>query len=214
MAKNTQSIRPALILNRIMQQILHKYSDHDLIYKYQTEDCQQAIRELILRHKDRIYTNIFFIVKDHYLAEDILQETLIKAATQLRQGRYTDQGKFASWIARIAHNLCIDAIRRTKSSHALPTISTEDILPIASPTLESNYSFHLEKNETEQQVWDLVNALPQEQLEVVLMRVYGEMSFREISDAMGVSINTSLGRMRYALINLRKMIKDQQMVLR
>lgn len=197
-----------------MQQILQKYSDNDLILKYQTEDCQQSIRELIMRHKDRIYTNIFFIVKDHYLAEDILQETLIKAATQLRQGKYTDQGKFAPWLSRIAHNLCIDAIRRAKSSHALQTVSTEDLLPLASPSAEGIYGSHLEKNETEQQVWDLVNTLPQEQLEVVLMRIYGEMSFKEISEAMGVSINTSLGRMRYALINLRKMIKNRQLVLR
>lgn len=198
----------------MMHKKLQQLSDNELIRRFQEYDCQQSFKELILRYKDRVYTGIYYIVKDHYLAEDIFQETLIKAATHLRQGRYTHQGKFAPWITRIAHNMCIDTIRRSKSSHAINTVSTESLLPLANLSVNQYHESRIERKETERQVWELINKLPQEQMEVVMMRVYGEMSFKEISDAMGVSINTSLGRMRYALINLRKMIKERQLVLR
>lgn len=188
-------------------------SDNELVSRYQHQNCESSITELVLRHKDKIYTHIYFIIKDHYLAEDILQETLVKAAQNIKKGKYTDQGKFAPWVSRIAHNLCIDYIRKSKSSHAIRTISNDALnMDIGSDNHNGNKK--IETKETNHMVWRLINQLPEEQMEVVVMRIYGELSFKEISDAMGVSINTSLGRMRYALINLRKMINEHQLVLR
>lgn len=197
-----------------MQLNFQQLSDNDLVNRYQHSECETAIRELVYRHQDRVYSNIFYIIKDKYIAEDILQETLVKVACNIKKGKYVDQGKFAPWISRIAHNLCIDYIRKSKSTTAISTISSEVAnVELMGPKLQ-DFNEGLETKQTEMMVWKLIKSLPEEQMEVVVMRIYGEMSFKEISALMGVSINTSLGRMRYALINLRKMIQEGQMVLR
>lgn len=190
-------------------------SDEQLIHLYQSQQCQRAIQTLILRHKDRIFTNIMFIMKDRYIAEDIFQESMLKVAMHIKNGKYAEQGKFAPWAARIAHNMCIDYIRKSKSSHAIKTIQHDDF-PLENNISAANYNadYRINKKENDERLWKIINALPTEQMEVVVMRIYGQMSFKDISEAMGVSINTSLGRMRYGLINLRKMIEENQMVIR
>lgn len=191
------------------------FTDDQLIQQYRKSLCNGSIQELILRHKDRIFTSILFIVKDRYIAEDIFQEAMIKVAIHLKNGKYAEQGKFAPWAARIAHNLCIDHIRKSKSSHAIRTIHQEEF-PLENKISSHSYNadHSIIKKESDQLLWKIIDQLPQEQMEVIVMRIYGQLSFKEISTIMGVSINTSLGRMRYGLINLRKMIEENQMVIR
>lgn len=167
---------------------------------------ENAFAQLLNRHKSKIYTTIYLIVKDHYIAEDLLQETFIKAIKKLRSGSYNEEGKFAPWIARIAHNLAIDYFRKEKR---YPTIVMEDgsnifnSLDFSEDSMESVKI----KDETHEALRKMIEALPESQREVLLMRHYSEMSFQEIAEATGVSINTALGRMRYALINLRKKLE-------
>jgi RNA polymerase sigma-70 factor (ECF subfamily) len=164
---------------------------------------ESAFALLLQRHRSRAFTTIMLIVRDEDVAEDLLQDTFIKAIHTLKSGRYNDEGKFASWICRIAHNLAIDAFRRGKRA---PHRSLDDAGPLAnSLTLsEEGIDDVMAREETHVRLRALIQELPAAQKEVLLMRHYGDMSFQEIADATGVSINTALGRMRYALINLRK----------
>ena len=180
--------------------------DSELLSLYQ-QGNEEAFEVLIHRHKSRIYTAIYLIVKDRYRAEDLLQETFIKAVNTIKSGRYNEEGKFLPWISRIAHNLAIDSYRKKRR---YPEIIMED-----NSRLFNSMEFAEESAEAAQ-VWqdtqsrlrDLIKELPPEQKQVLIMRHYMDMSFQEIADQTGVSINTALGRMRYALINLRKkMIK-------
>ena len=158
---------------------------------------------LIERYQSRIFTSIHLIVKDRYIAEDLSQETFIKALKTLKAGRYNDEGKFQPWIMRIAHNLAIDHFRRNKR---FPTIIMEDGSNIFN-TLEFSeapYETIQEQKDTKAKLHALIEELPEAQREVLVMRHYMEMSFQDIAESTGVSINTALGRMRYALINLRK----------
>jgi RNA polymerase sigma factor (sigma-70 family) len=162
-----------------------------------------AFEQLVNRHKNKVYTTIFLIVKDSYTAEDLMQDAFIKAIHTMKGGRYNEEGKFSSWICRIAHNLAIDHFRKEKRS---PVITLEDgsnvfnTMSFAEDSAESRQI----KEDTHARLRELIQTLPQSQREVLMMRHYAEMSFQEIADATGVSINTALGRMRYALINLRK----------
>lgn len=185
--------------------------DSELIYLFKTKQCEASISEIISRYKEKVFTQICFIVKDHYLAEDIFQETMIKAINNIKAGKYKEDGKLAPWLARIAYNLCIDTIRKAKSSHQVQLVCQEEATLdyLQNQFVANNNVF---QNETEIMIWKVLNKLPEEQLEVVLLRIYGDMSFREIAEAMGVSINTALGRMRYALTNLRKMLQEYQLV--
>lgn len=164
---------------------------------------------LLNRHKSRVYTAIYLIVKDRYIAEDLLQETFVKAINTIRSGRYNEEGKFSPWLSRIAHNLAIDYFRKRKR---YPEIILED-----GSNVFNSVEFCEESMESRQIAKDnkvrlraLIKELPEEQKQVLIMRHYLQMSFQEIADRTGVSINTALGRMRYALINLRKkMIKTR-----
>lgn len=190
-----------------------KLKDKELVHKFMNGD-KSALETLITRHKDRVYTYIFFIVKNEKLAEDIFQDTFIKVIKSLRKGKYNEQGVFVSWVIRIAHNLTIDFFRKNKR---MPTYSNDensdfDIFNsqrFAEETIEDE----MIKDQTAADVRRLVQELPDEQKEVVLLRHFGGLSFREISEQTGVSINTALGRMRYALINLRKLIEDKELNL-
>ncbi len=164
---------------------------------------EKAFELLVKRYKSKVYTAIYLIVKDSYTAEDLLQDTFIKAVNTIKTGRYNEEGKFLPWLLRIGHNLAIDYFRRDKR---YPTIIMEDgnsVFDTLEFSEDSAESIHI-KQETYTRLRSMIDNLPPVQREVLLMRHYGDMSFQEIADATGVSINTALGRMRYALINLRK----------
>jgi RNA polymerase sigma factor (sigma-70 family) len=166
-----------------------------------------AFAQLLKRHKSKVYTTIYLIVKDSYIAEDLLQETFIKAINKLKSGSYNEEGKFQPWITRIAHNLAIDYFRREKR---YPTIVMEDgssVFNSLAFSEDSTESIQI-REETHATLRELIQKLPDAQKEVLLMRHYADMSFQEIAEATNVSINTALGRMRYALINLRKKLEQ------
>ncbi len=180
-------------------------SDSKLISLYKAGN-EEAFAELLNRHKSRVFTTIYLIVKDNYVAEDLMQETFIKVINTIKSGKYNEEGKFLPWILRIAHNLAIDNFRRAKR---YPTIIMED-----GSNVFNHMDFSEESIESKQIIKDtheklklMIQELPAAQKEVLVMRHYMEMSFQEIADATDVSINTALGRMRYALINLRKKMK-------
>ena len=185
--------------------IKNNLSDAELLSQYK-EGNEKAFEVLLRRHKSKVYSTIFNIVKDQYIAEDLMQDVFIKIIDIIRGGRYNEEGKFIQWASRMAHNLAIDHFRRNKR---YPTIVLEDgmnvfnSLHFAEETVEDVRI----KNETHTSLRNMIQTLPEPQREVLLMRHYAEMSFQEIAEATGVSINTSLGRMRYALINLRKLIE-------
>lgn len=182
--------------------------DQDLIKLYLAGD-QKSFEVLLNRHKDKIYTSIYLFVKDTALAEDIFQEVFIKIINTLREGKYNHEGKFLQWAMRIAYNMCVDHFRRNKRrAHISPTESFDifDILP----QQELNVEQSTIKNEMHDRLREIVDRLPEEQREVVILRHYADMSFKEISQLTRVSINTALGRMRYALINIRKMIEEKE----
>ena len=191
--------------------LLFQQSDADLIHSF-LQGQERPLEILIHRYKDKIYTSVYMLVKDKYLAEDIFQDTFLKIIKTMKEGRYSEQGKFLPWAIRVAHNLCMDHFRRIKQ-HVLVTLPDgQDIADIFGPG--DMVADTIEKRQIHAGVRKLVEELPEEQREVIVLRIYGELSFKEISDLTGVSINTALGRMRYALINLRKNISDKQMVLR
>ncbi len=164
---------------------------------------EKAFELLVKRYKSKVYTAIYLIVKDSYTAEDLLQDTFIKAVTTIKSGRYNEEGKFLPWLLRIGHNLAIDYFRRDKR---YPTIVMEDgsnVFDTLEFSEDSAESIQI-RQETYTRLRNMIDNLPPVQREVLIMRHYGDMSFQEIADATGVSINTALGRMRYALINLRK----------
>ena len=187
-------------------------SDQELVDQYLAGN-ELAFERLILRHKDKIYTSIYIMVNDNFLDEDILQETFIKAIDTLRAGRYNEEGKFAPWVARIAYNLCIDHFRKLKRTPGIVTSEGDDVfkyMKFEETPLEEHV--HLEKFETK--LKELVEQLPEEQKEVVILRHFFNFSFREVSEYTKSPMNTCLGRMRYALINLRKLMEEQNVLLK
>ncbi len=187
-------------------------SDQELLNAYLSGD-QSAISRLIERHSKRVLDYIRMMVKDNEIADDIFQETFIKVVRFIDEGRYTDNGKFLSWVLRIAHNQVIDHFRQTKQQNNVNEADAGyDILNsrrFSDLTVEDR----IVSEQIEEDLRKLVNKLPEEQKEVVMMRYFADMSFKEIAEQTEVSINTALGRMRYALINLRKMVKDNQLAL-
>lgn len=171
-----------------------------------------ALETLIARHKEKIFTQIMMFVRDRNQAEDIFQDTFIKIIKTLRSGRYTDEGKFGPWAARIAYNLCVDHFRRSKRNPHVHGSEEFDIFDVIQMT-DDNVEDRITRTETHNKVRRLVNALPKEQREVVILRHYSGMSFKEIAELTGVSINTALGRMRYALINMRKLVEENEIAL-
>jgi RNA polymerase sigma factor (sigma-70 family) len=190
---------------------LKMYSDQELISQYLSGN-QSAFEVLLKRHKDKIYTSIFLFVKDTELAEDIFQEVFIKVIDTLRKDKYNNEGKFLQWAMRIAYNLCVDHFRKSKRMSMVNSTESFDIFSV----IESKDD-HMEgtmiKGQIHLKLRELIDLLPEEQREVVILRHYADMSFKEISQMTNVSINTSLGRMRYALINLRKMVTEAEMVM-
>ena len=174
----------------------------------------RAFDELLSRTQSKLFTYIMFVVRDHDVADDIFQETFVKAITKLQQGQYTDSGKFQFWISRIAHNCIMDWYRQQQSNHItevnednnLQNLKSASVMDICKETEMVNEQVLID-------IKRMVDQLPAAQREVVYMRYYQQLSFKEIADLTGVSINTSLGRMRYALINLRRMAKDYQIEL-
>jgi RNA polymerase sigma-70 factor (ECF subfamily) len=187
-------------------------SDDRLIAKY-VEGDNEAFDALIERHKNRIFNYILHSVKDVDLANDIFQETFVKAIMTIKQGRYVENGHFPAWITRIAHNLIIDFFRQEKSENVQSSDSCEvDILnrkELSEATIEDDIIIDQIHNDVRR----LVTALPDNQREVLLMRYYKNMSFKEIAERTQVSINTALGRMRYAILNMRRIADEHNIVL-
>jgi RNA polymerase sigma factor (sigma-70 family) len=174
----------------------------------------QAFDVLLSRHKNRVYTYILLIVRNRDLAEDIFQESFMKAIVTIKQGRYVDNGKFCSWVTRIAHNLIIDLFRRERNEN---TISNEEFAEVDlfnnASLCDDNVEDVLVRDQVFCDVRKLMNHLPENQQEVVRMRYYEDRSFKEIADMTGVSINTALGRMRYAVLNMRRMAEEKDILL-
>ena len=187
-------------------------SDQELVDQYLTGN-EIALERLILRHKEKIFTSIYLMVKDEYLAEDIFQETFIKAIDTLRSGKYNEEGKFAPWVARIAYNLCIDHFRKLKRTPGIVTSEGDDIFKYMKFE-ETPLEEHLHLENFESKLKGLIESLPEEQKEVVILRHFFNFSFKEVSEYTKAPINTCLGRMRYALINLRKLMEDNKVALR
>ena len=168
---------------------------------------------LLNRHKDRLFNYIYFIVRSKEVAEDIFQETFVKVITTLQQGRYTNDGKFSAWITRIAHNLVIDQFRAERSENIISNDESEIDLLNDAKLVEGNIENKLVNEQVLKDVRALVDELPDCQREVVFMRYYQDLSFKEIADITGVSINTALGRMRYAVLNMRRIATEKSISL-
>ncbi len=173
----------------------------------------EALEELIKRHKDRIFTSIVLLVKDKNLAEDIFQDAFIRIIDTLRTGNYTDEGKFLPWALRIAHNLCVDHFRKVKRSPLVQNNNEDfDIFETINVS-EEGIDGKIMKSQSHAKVRQMLDMLPEDQREVIVMRHFANLSFKEISEKTNCSINTALGRMRYGLINLRKMMVEHQVAL-
>ncbi|HAK13139.1 MAG: sigma-70 family RNA polymerase sigma factor [Chitinophagaceae bacterium] len=191
---------------------LDQASDLQLIRAFQEAGDMQSLETLINRYKDKIYSSILFFVKDTYLAEDLFQDVFIKIIDTLRNKRYTEEGKFLPWALRIAHNLCVDYFRKVKRTPTIKTSENKDIfemINLAEPGMDSK----MMQGQSHDRVRKMLDLLPEEQREIIVLRHYANMSFKEIAQVTNCSINTALGRMRYGLINLRKMMVEKQIAL-
>lgn len=186
-------------------------SDADLISNY-INGNENALAILINRHKQKIYSFIYSKVFDRDVTEDIFQDTFIKVIRTLKRGKYSEEGKFLPWVMRIAHNLAIDYFRKSKRMPTFDNSGDFDIFSVLSDST-LNAEKCIIKNQVEGDLKRLIEELPEDQKQVLIMRIYGDMSFKDISENTGVSINTALGRMRYALINLRKIIEENNIIL-
>ena len=187
-------------------------SDAKLLDAYLSGD-KGAISKLIEKHKKRVYDYIMMMVKDRDVADDIFQETFIKVVRVIDEGRYADNGRFVSWVLRIAHNRVIDYFRQEKQANNISESDAGYDLLNSRNLVDSNVEDKMVEEQITADLRKLIECLPEEQRDVVKMRYFSNMSFKEIADSTGVSINTALGRMRYALINLRKIIKEKQLIL-
>jgi RNA polymerase sigma-70 factor (ECF subfamily) len=184
--------------------------DNELVKLFQAGD-ETALESLLSRYKEKIYTTIFYLVKDRHLAEDLFQEVFIKIIDKLRSKNYNDEGKFLHWALRISHNLCVDYFRKEKRNNKTSGDSNNlfEMLEISSDAADTKFV----NGQVHEKVRVMLDKLPEEQREVIILRHFADLSFKEIAELTNTSINTSLGRMRYGLINLRKMIEENQMVL-
>lgn len=187
-------------------------TDQELVQQFIKGD-KGSIEHLINRHRKRLYTYIILLVKDQALAEDIFQDTFFKVITSLNEGKYRDNGKFISWVMRIAHNLIIDHFRKGKQLSTVSNDSCEVDLLNSSRYSEKNVEEIIVKDQVTNDLRKLLDELPDDQREVVILRHYCDLSFKEIAEQTNVSINTALGRMRYALINMRKLIEEKNLNL-
>lgn len=186
-------------------------TDQELVRAY-IDGNANALSSLVERYKDKIFTSIYLLVKDKYLAEDIFQEVFIKIIDTLRNGKYTDEGKFLPWALRIAHNMCVDHFRKVKRSPSIKTSDDHDIFEVLNFS-EAGADQKIMANQSHDKIRRMVDLLPEDQREVIILRNYADKSFKEIAEITNCSINTALGRMRYGLINLRKMMTEKQIAL-
>ena len=185
----------------------------DVLVAHYMEGNNKAFDELLARYQGKLFNYIYFIVRNQEIAEDIFQETFVKAITTIQQGRYTASGKFGAWLTRIAHNMIIDGFRQERSENTISNDETEVDLLNDMDLCDDNIETQIINEQTLADVRRLVDALPDNQREVVYMRFYQDLSFKEIADITGVSINTALGRMRYALLNMRRIAEEKHIVL-
>ena len=190
-----------------------KQMTDDLLVSLYLEGNNTAFDVLLNRHKDRLFNYIFFIVRSKEVAEDIFQETFVKAIVTLQQGRYTNDGKFAAWITRIAHNLVIDQFRIERNENTVSNDETEVDMLNDARLAEGTIENRMVNEQVLKDVRMLVDELPDCQREVVFMRYYQDLSFKDIADITGVSINTALGRMRYAILNMRRIAAEKNISL-
>lgn len=193
-----------------MKTITKNTSDNHLIHQFQDGD-NSALEMLLERYKDRVYTFILFLVKDKYLTEDIFQEVFIKVIDNLRSNRYNEEGKFLPWVMRIAHNLCIDHFRKVKRTPGI--VSGEVCENLEMTSNQINIETKIINLQSHDRVRKIVDQLPEEQREVIVLRHYADLSFREIAQLTNCSINTALGRMRYGLMNMRRMMAEKQIAV-
>jgi RNA polymerase sigma factor (sigma-70 family) len=190
---------------------LSTLADQQLVQLF-TDGEAQALDVLVNRHKVRIFTSIYLLVKDKYLAEDIFQELFIKIIETLKAGKYKEENKFVVWAMRIGHNLCVDHFRKIKGKPTIKTIEGKDIFEVLRFN-DSNAEENIIKSQSHERIMKLVGQLPEEQREIIILRHFADLKFREISSMLDCSVNTALGRMRYALLNLRKMIEEQRVAI-
>lgn len=190
-----------------------KQMTDDMLVTLYLEGNNSAFDILLNRHQDRLFNYIFFLVRSREVAEDIFQETFVKAITTLQQGRYQNDGKFAAWITRIAHNLVIDQFRVERNENAISNDETEFDLLNDAKFAEGTIENRMVNEQILKDVRALIDELPDCQREVVFMRYYQDLSFKEIADMTGVSINTALGRMRYAILNMRRIAAEKSISL-
>jgi RNA polymerase sigma-70 factor (ECF subfamily) len=191
--------------------IQNSLTDQELIQLY-SQGNVSAISVLVNRHRQKIFTTIYLLVKDRYLAEDIFQDLFIRIIQTLKNGPYTETGKFLPWALQIAHNMCIDHMRKEKRMPVIKTAAGDnlfDLMHFTEPAVDTQ----LARNETCNLVQKMIDQLPDEQREVIILRHYADLGFKEIAALTNISINTALGRMRYGLLNLRKLMTEKQIAL-
>lgn len=186
-------------------------TDNQLVKSFQ-EGSNSALEVLVNRHKDKIFTSISILVKDKYLAEDLFQDVFIKIIDTLRANRYNEEGKFLPWAMRIAHNLCVDHFRKVKRTPAITTSDDRDIFEVIN-VVEDGADKTMMQEQSHDTVRRVLDLLPENQREVIILRHFANLSFKEIAQMTGCSINTALGRMRYGLLNMRKIITEKQIAL-
>lgn len=186
-------------------------TEQELVLSYMNGN-NESLSVLIERHKDKIFTSIYMLVKDKYLAEDLFQDVFIKIIDTLKAGRYNEEGKFLPWALRIAHNLCVDHFRKVKRSPSIKTSDNNDIFEVLNFS-EAGAEHEIMQGQTRDRIRQMIDLLPEDQREVIILRNYADLSFKEIATLTNSSINTCLGRMRYALLNLRKMMTEKQIAL-
>lgn len=189
----------------------NSFTDEMLVKLYAAGD-NEAFDIILQRHEKRLYSYILYFVRNNDVADDLFQETFVKAITTIKQGRYVESGKFSAWLTRIAHNLIVDQFRNERNENTISNDETEADLFNNARLAEACIEMQLVNHESLSDVKKLLRKLPENQREVIHMRFYQEMSFKEIATATGVSINTALGRMRYAILNMRRMAKEHQML--
>ena len=187
-------------------------TDEELAIMYVDGD-NKAFDLLLSRNQEKLFTYILFVVRDREMANDMFQETFFKVVSRLQQGKYIANGKLSAWLMRIAHNVIMDWYRQQRAQNIVDAPKENDLSNVGSTLLESSREGELVNNQVMEDVRRMMSHLPASQREVVFMRFYQQMSFKEIAEATGVSINTALGRMRYAILNLRRMTREHQLTL-
>lgn len=193
-------------------QTMTKFTDLELVTAYANGD-NSAFDALLNRHQKTVFNYIIRIVKDEDLANDIFQETFVKAITTIRQGRYEETGKFSAWLTRVAHNLIIDYFRRQKGENTVSNDETEHDILNNKNLCEENIEDKMVQRQMITDIRKMIHMLPEAQRQVLMMRFYRDMSFKEIAEKTGVSINTALGRMRYALLNMRRIASENKVLV-